>query len=285
MKKILLPTDFSENSINAIRYALAFFEREACEFYILNVQKVSSFVSDDLMAMQPTESIFDSLIVAAKERIKNLTDDLVANHSNPLHTFKSNVDYDNFIDAINQLVVIEKINLIVMGTRGGSKLDKRIFGSNTIRVIQRCSCPVLAIPQGYTYEEISDIAFPSNYYTKYNAEDLFPLVSLAEKQDYTVHVIHVKDSEHLTEFQENNRAFLDSCFTNINHSFIELEQGRLFKMINNYMAANSVDLLALMSRKHSFLERLFTTHPVESFAFNLKVPLLVMENTGEFYLK
>ncbi len=60
MKKILLPTDFSENSTNAIHYAMAFFKDEACEFYVLNVQKMSSFISDDLMAAQPSVTIFDS---------------------------------------------------------------------------------------------------------------------------------------------------------------------------------------------------------------------------------
>nr|WP_321234069.1 universal stress protein [uncultured Psychroserpens sp.] len=285
MKKVLLPTDFSENSINAIRYALEFFKYEACEFYLLNVQKVSSFVSDDLMTMQPSETIFNSLISSAKERIERLIKDMETTYGNTLHTFKSKVDFDNFIDAINQIVSIEHIDLIVMGTRGDSKIDKRIFGSNTIRVIQRCDCPVLAIPQDYKYSEIKDIAFPSNYYTEYNSEDILPLVHMAEKYDYTVHVIHVKDAEHLTEYQENNRAFLDACFTNINHSFVELNEGHLFHTIDDYITNSSIDLLAMMSRKHSFLERLFVTHAVERFAFNLKVPLLVMENTGDFYLK
>ncbi|TXE16079.1 universal stress protein [Psychroserpens burtonensis] len=278
MKKILLPTDFSENSINAIHYALEFFKNEACEFYVLNVQKVSSFVSDDLISMKPSDTIFNSLISSSIEQIKLLINNLENTFGNGLHVFKSNVDYDNFIDAINQLVDIEDIELIVMGTRGNSKLDKRIFGSNTIRVIQRCSCSVLVIPNDYKYSEIKDIVFPTNYYSEYKPNDLSTLVGLANKYDYVVHVIHVKDSEHLTGNQENNRAFLDVCFTNIDHSFLELDQGNLYNVITKHIVENSIDLLAMMSRRHSFLERLFITHPVERFTFDLKVPLLVMEN-------
>ncbi|WP_460218572.1 universal stress protein [Psychroserpens sp. MEBiC05023] len=285
MKKILLPTDFSENSINAIHYALAYFQYEPCEFFVLNVQKVASFVTDDLMLTPPSETIFNSLISSAKERLASLIKDLEATHGNSLHQFNAKVDFDNFIDAIHQIIEKEGIDLIVMGTRGDSKFDKRIFGSNTIRVIQRCSCPVLAIPQHYVYSNIKDVAFPSNYYTEYRIEDLMPLIHMAEKYDYTMHVIHVKEAEHLTEFQENNRAFLDSCFANLNHSFVELDEGKLFKTISRYIETNAIDMLAMMSRKHSFLERLFTRHPVESFTFDLKVPLLVMENTGDFYLK
>ena len=36
MKKILLPTDFSENALNAIHYALHLFKDESCAFFILN---------------------------------------------------------------------------------------------------------------------------------------------------------------------------------------------------------------------------------------------------------
>lgn len=285
MKRILLPTDFSENSINAIHYATDFFRYEECEFFILNVQKTSSFITDDLMLTTPSETIFNSLISTTKERLRNLIIDLEKANGNTLHKFQSKVDFDNFIDAINQTVEIEQIDLIVMGTRGDSKLDKRIFGSNTIRVIQRGDCPVLAVPNSYKYASIQDVAFPSNYFTKYNAEDITTLIDFAEKYDYNVHVIHVKESEHLSEFQENNRAFLDDCFSHIKHTFIELNQGSLFTTITNYISNHNIDLLAIMSRKHSFLERLFTRHPVESFAFDLKVPLLVMENTGDFSIK
>ena len=51
MKSILLPTDFSKNSINAIEYAVNLFKDEPVEFFVLNIQKASTFVSDDLMSI------------------------------------------------------------------------------------------------------------------------------------------------------------------------------------------------------------------------------------------
>ncbi|WP_298903068.1 universal stress protein [uncultured Psychroserpens sp.] len=285
MKNILLPTDFSENALNAIHYAMSFYQYEPCKFYLLNVQKVSSFVTDDLMAMRPSDTLFNSLIDASMKRLEILITELEEQYANVLHEFEPKVDYDNFIDAIQQVVNKNQIDMIVMGTRGASIIGKKLFGSHTVSVFQRCSCPVLAIPNDYNYRTIKTVAFTSNYYTAYNSEDLLPLINLVEHHNYDVHIIHVKEAERLSEYQENNRAFLDSCFSNVNHSFIMLEEERLFDAVTNYMTANNIDLLAMMSRKHSFLERLFITHPAESFAFNLKVPLLVMENTGDFYLK
>ena len=285
MKKILLPTDFSENSINAIHYALSLFEHEFCEFHIINVLKVSSFVSDDLMSMKPSDTIYNALIASSKTQIEKLIKTLKGKHKNEKHTFFPHVDYDNFIDGINQMVSKAHIDLIIMGTIGASNVEKVVFGTNTIRVMQRSNCPVLSIPSQYKFKPLHRIAFTSNYATKYNAEDLKPLIDLAEQNRYTIDILHLNEYDHLSESQENNRAFLDAYFSNVEHSFVELEKHNLFKTISEYVKKHNIGLLAMMSKKHSFLERLLNTHAVETFAFHIQVPFLVMENTGQLYTK
>ena len=103
MKNILLPTDFSKNSINAIYYALEFLKDQECQFYILNVQKASSFITDDMMVVNSSTTIYKTLINAAKKSINNIITTIEEEFENKKHTFHSIVDYDNFIDAINQV--------------------------------------------------------------------------------------------------------------------------------------------------------------------------------------
>ena len=67
MKNILLPTDFSDNSKNAIQYAMEFFKNERCTFYILNVQKASSYTTDNLMVAPENTTIHQSVISDAKK--------------------------------------------------------------------------------------------------------------------------------------------------------------------------------------------------------------------------
>lgn len=40
----------------------------------------------------------------------------------------------------------QKIDLVVMGTKGASGVTEILIGSNTADVIEKCHCPVLAIP-------------------------------------------------------------------------------------------------------------------------------------------
>ena len=49
MKRILLPTDFSSISINAIDYAVSLYKESKCEFYVLNVYRVPYATTVELM--------------------------------------------------------------------------------------------------------------------------------------------------------------------------------------------------------------------------------------------
>jgi len=281
MKAILLPTDFSKNSLNAIDYAMELFKDETCDFYFLNIQKASSFVSDDLMTMSSSTTIYQTLIDTAKKSIENVITTIKDYYQNDKHTFHSCVDYDNFIDGINQMCDAVDIDLIVMGTKGATGAERVLFGSNTVRVMQRCIRPVLAIPDGCKFVGLNSIAFASDYLTHYNEEDLEPMLNIAMHHNAKIDVVHMLQQEHLSEDQENNRAFLDSIISNVTHEFVTLEKEDIFEVVKKYIEDNNIKMLAMMSKKYSFLERLFSQHNVEVFGFKINFPFLVMENTGQ----
>ncbi len=280
MKKILLPTDFSKNSVNAIDYAVELFKDVVCEFFVINIQKASAFVSDDLMAMSSSATVYQTLIGAAKKSIKNVINAVEKKQNNNLHIFHSIVDYDNFIDGINQVCEAKHIDLIVMGTNGASGVGKIIFGSNTVRVLQRCNTPVLAIPSGCKFTGVERIAFTSNYTNLYMEEELSPLIDVSKLFNSKINILHFAEGNELTQKQENNKILLESHLNNLTLDFIDLESKDLFKTVQNYITFNDINILAMMSRKHSFLERLFARHLVETVAFNIDIPFLVMQNTS-----
>ncbi|MBT8254645.1 MAG: universal stress protein [Flavobacteriaceae bacterium] len=282
MRNILLPTDFSEISRNAVEYALDIFEDVICTFYILNVQKASSFISDEFRSMSPSTTIYQSLIASTKLALNEIIIKLES-RKNPNHKFESIVDYDNFIDAINQACIHKEIDIIVMGTKGATGAEQIIFGSNTTRVMQRGIVPVLAVPAKCKFSGIKKIAFTSNYLTHYKEDELTPLMQIAELYDSRIDILHMVVEDHLSEDQKNNKAFLNAFLKYVDHRFIDLEKSDIFEIVNQYVHEHNVDMLAMMSRKHSFLERVFNRQNVETFAFKIDIPMLMMENTGELY--
>lgn len=279
MKSILLPTDFSKNSINAINYAMALFKDITCDFYLLNVQKASSFISDDMMVMASSATIYQTIIDVSKKSIANLISKLETKYKNANHTFHSVVDYDNFIDSINQVTLNKQIDLIVMGTKGASGLEKVIFGSNTVHVMQRCVAPVLAIPDGCLFTNLNRVAFTTNYLTLHNIEELRPLKELVTLYNSKLNVLHFDDIKGISDQRKENKKFLKTYFSDVTYENIDSFSTDLYKTLEEYVHANDIKLIAMMRKKHTFLERLFNRHPEETLAFNIDIPFLVMENT------
>lgn len=279
MKSILLPTDFSNNSLNAIHYAIGMFAKERCEFFFLNVQKVSSFTSDDLIAMEPSTTIYQNLIETSKKKIETIINDVRKKFKIGNHIYHSIVDYDNLVDSINQIVKSKNIDLIVMGTKGATGAEKIIFGSNAVRVIKGADSPILAIPDNCKFENIDRIAFPTDYLYTYQIKEMKPLVDLAEKHNAKIDILHVTEGDHLSVDQENKRSFLDECFINLNHEFLNLKEANLFQAVEHFILYNEIDLLAMIRKNHSFLDKLFKKHHIKTFAFKVSVPFLVLKSS------
>ncbi|MEP1489482.1 MAG: universal stress protein [Algibacter sp.] len=276
MKNILLPTDFSKNSINAIDYAVQFLKNTSCNFYILNVQKTSTFISDDMMTVASSSTIYNTIIDAARKSIANIISIMENTYSNKKHRFHAMVDYDNFIDSINQTSKLHNIDFIIMGTKGVSGLSKFIFGSNAIRVIERTDVPVLAIPEGCQFIKANKVALITNNVSRKDINKINPLKDLLESYDTIVTGLYLKSESVISE-TEKKPEFLEALLKKINYDELDVVEKDLFSETKKYLLDNDFQMLALLSEKHSFLERLFHTDTVETFGFSIKLPFFVMK--------
>jgi hypothetical protein len=164
-----------------------------------------------------------------------------------------------------------------MGTKGASGLAKVLFGSNTVRVMQRCKVPVIAIPDSYKFKKLDHLAFATTNSKSFKKEHLGILNKILDLSHASIQILHLADQNHLAYNAHDNVGFLNSNFNNTNHEFIDAPSNAMYNIVHDYIEKNNIDMLAIMNKKHSFLERLFTTHAVERFAFKIDIPLLVMQ--------
>jgi len=103
MKKILLPTDFSDNSLNAIRYAVQLFKGEKCTFILLNAYTpVIYYIEYIPLNPDPaglSASIKDNLL----KNLKNIVKKLKAEFNNPNHHFETTVAFNTLILEIGEI--------------------------------------------------------------------------------------------------------------------------------------------------------------------------------------
>ncbi|WP_299249619.1 universal stress protein [uncultured Aquimarina sp.] len=278
MKNILLPTDFSENARNAINYALEFFKNELCTFYVLNVQKASNYMMDDLMAAPANTSIHQSVIQGSKEKLSTLIEALKEEIEHENYTFQASTDYDVFTDAIKQAVKSKDIDLIVMGTNGATGAREVVFGSNTLNVIRKVDCPVLVIPQGYIFENIKNVQYTIDYNDHFSTENIEPLMDTLVKYKASLRILKIKEDDTVTVAEFDDKKHLKDFFKDINHTFHSITNVPTPLAIDSFVQIMNVDMNAMFIHRETFLERFFQGSETSKISYGTRVPLLIMHN-------
>ncbi|WP_299183878.1 universal stress protein [uncultured Aquimarina sp.] len=278
MKNILLPTDFSENSRNAINYAMQFFNNELCTFYILHVQKASVYMTDDLMTAPMNASVHQSVVNTSKQKLVELIEELKKDTANQNYTFRAITDYDIFTDAIKQAVKAKKIDLIIMGTNGATGAREVVFGSNTLNVIRKIDCPVLVIPQGYLFENLKTVLYTIDDNDHFNAKGIEPLMDTLSKHNSSLRILKIKEDDTVTIAEFEDKKELKDFFKNINHTFHSITNVPSVLAIDSFVQIMQVDMNAMFIKKETFMERFFYGSETSKISYGTRVPLLILHN-------
>lgn len=275
MKNILLPTDFSENSYNAIRYALQLFSEEECTFYLLNTYTPILYDNEYLVysASQPTlTEIYKNNSLKGLNRILKR---IKRNFPNEKHEFKRISSFNMLSDEIKEQVREKQIDLVVMGTKGATNADEILLGTHTVHAIKKVKCPLLAIPAHFEYRPPKEILFPSDYETDL-PQLLEILKEIATNNASVIHILHVYFGPSLTEEQEKRKKSLGKMFKDNGHHFYSIADKSVPQAIYDFQEENDIDMLVMINNKHSFFENLLFRPVVNEIGFHVRVPFLVI---------
>lgn len=278
MKNILLPTDFSANSWNAIKYAINFFEKEPCNFYLLHVNRLSNSIINDSLYMASDEVIEDVYTKPVKIQLHEIMKRIVTQCSpNKSHKFFALSDYNFFIESIRQHVKDKKIDCIVMGTKGASGLRKIIVGSNTGDVITKVKCTTLAVPENAQFVKLEEIAFPTDFSLIYDIQILKPLSEILESSQSALKILHIsKRKTDLNTDQNKNKELLHDYFKHLNHSFYYLTNSKVEKALQCFVESRNINMICMVAKNLNYFQQILFHSKVEEISYHIETPFLVL---------
>ena len=278
MKNVLLPTDFSENSLNAIKYAMDFFEKSACNFYLLHVIKLADVALFNSPYAIPNETIDEVYTNHAKTRLRETLKQLATHISvNKKHKFYALTDYNFLVDSIRQHVSEKKIDMIVMGTKGASGLKKIIIGSNSGDVITKVHCTTLVVPENSKFKKLKEIAFPTDYSLLYNINVLQPVIDIIEETDAAIRVLNInRKNAVLSSDQEKNKELLEDYFNNHEVSFHLLTNKKVEDAIQCFVESRNIDMITMVAKNLNYFQQILFHSKIENISYHTDVPFLVL---------
>ena len=291
MKTMLIPTDFSPAANNAAHYAFKLGKGikaslKLCYALMLPVEGV--------MAQQVAWPLMDyaSLQKEGNEELSRLSAELHTKNGGvpgaieqpPVHY---SAEIGTLTEVVKQQVQQEKANLVVMGTSGSGALSRFFLGSSSRELMDNADFPILLVPPGAEFKGMKKIAFATDLsegdITLIHALSLFARPFNAE-----ILIVHVTPAGFDSDVhQDQIDTFLNEVTCKVNYPKIYYRQVKAMGVdegldwLSEHVA---IDLLAMVYRRHHFMQRIFEGSRTKKMAAHLKLPLLVFPSSVPVFL-
>src|SRR5215212_8884089 len=216
MKTFLVPTDFSETSKNAARYA-AHIARQYPDVHIILYN-----VSDEVAAGSDGSPLSDdqhSRIKIMELALESVRIDL--SKITPSRISCVAEEGTSLIDNLDRFARHNQVDMIIMGITGSTRLEQIFMGSNTLKMVERGTCPVMIVPPLALFKGIQDIMLTSDFKDVDRTMPVRPIQHVLDLFKANLHVVNV-DHEHyveVTDEYKTERAKLEGILSNHNPQF------------------------------------------------------------------
>ena len=163
MKKILVPTDFTQTAENATRLAAEIAHHTNATLYLLHVVEYNyagPLEPDGTFAAHSYEE--PAIRRLLKQGEESLTE-CVTKHNLQGAQVKKLLGLGKPDDVVVKKIDELDIDLIVMGTNGASGLEEFFIGSNAEKVVRKAKCPVITVKNDTAMNEIKHIVFGNDF--------------------------------------------------------------------------------------------------------------------------
>jgi len=277
LKRILVPIDFSNNSMNALQTAVAMAKRHGADIKLLHVFDIDNtlYPEDNMGSNADPEVAIQSLTRLATS-VKNGDE------------VNCGIAYvSGYIpNAILQTAKDEQADIIVMGKNGNSGHRDMYAGTNSYYVVKKSHCPVLLIPSGKMYESFSDVLFPAR-----------PVISVFEKYELirpiilrnkaTLHFVGLRNPDYIEELHIisklteilKQRSRADDFNTTINYYF---KDARFATHLLDVIQKNEYpyDLLVITAELDNNIKDYYLGDYAQQIIHQSQIPVLILRATS-----
>lgn len=282
MKKILVPTDFSTPAENAANYAVSLASTLQAEVILCHAipspqaAPTPSQLAWPMLSQQELRDETEGSLVATVNQLMEK-----GCQTSQAYCPKISFRYEEgkVVEVLEKFVVETKPDLLVMGLTGAGHLVQLALGSNSRKMIDAASRPVLYVPFSATFRPLRKIIFASDL-AEDNLEALQHLVRIASPFGAEIIVYHVSnygtgrlEEQHQLGFDFQNKVMSKLAYQQVR--YYNLWHDNVDSALKWMRSQEGVDLLAMVHRRHSILDMLVHGSHTHKSSRITSIPLIV----------
>jgi len=274
MNKIVVPVDFSDDSVNALEYAIEFANRTDSDIIMVYVVKTSRFDFMRGVEAVASKGDFEEYIARYQERIKG--------------KLTWEVKKGSIAQEIISLATSVNAWLIIMGSHGVSGLMENWIGSDAFKVVSHSKCPVLTVRGDYTSRDIKNIVMPID--NSYASRHKIPATEdVAKIFNATVNILGTlpKDDKEeefrIKKFVHQSEEVLHKHHVKATVSFTS--GNNIAKLTIDHAVATKADLIAIMTDADDDLSKMLLGGYAQYMVHHSPLPILSVQPKTDLTVK
>lgn len=289
---ILIPVDFSPNSLKACRFGLNFAAQIKVEAVLMHVYFSPVYMPSLQYATEgygmpyEAELGIKSMLDNVHQRLKDLTDNidkLMADGELPKVKYSCLLREGIPEEEILSYAREESPLMIVMGTRGENMTEYGLMGSVTAEVIERSPVFVYSIPEEAkltNFKEIHKVAFITNF----DQRDLISfdsLITTFKDYNFEIYFIHLNSNEERKMWNEIKlsgiKEYFHKQYPNLSINYSIVTEDSFFNNLDEYVKTENIDVLCVSNYKRNVFARLFNPSIAKKMIFHSRTPILIIK--------
>jgi len=270
MSNIILCTDFSDSSRNALKYTCELTYAGKVNLRLLHVYTIPVNYSGDGVSLSTLNDAFDSV----EEQLR--TERMWVKENYPeIHVATKAVTAGSFIDGILDEIAEEYADAVVIGAAKDYS-DLWLWDSDTLKALIELPVPVLMIPPSITYRPLHKLAFACDMRhigTHTPVEEIKRFASLTNAR---LHIINVINKEAEGYNSDAQQAMLQDMLKDLHPEFHQLKADNVISAISNFVTEQQIDSLMLIPRRHGIWDSLLHKSHTKELAKLNRIPILGM---------
>ncbi|MGN6265214.1 MAG: universal stress protein [Ginsengibacter sp.] len=271
MKNILVPVDFSDASRNAANYATSLAHAFDAKVTLINAIERPTLVDDSVLAP----------VLVTQAEIVQENSNLINQEMESLSKIYP-VRMDAFVregfitETIGNVAVETAADIIVMGMKGKGE-SRSFLGSTVTKITRRQSHPVLVVPAKASFQLPATIAVASDFDPDFENEQYHLLIELAQKFDSMFKIVNVAvKGRQMKPSQAIGKLKISRALAQYATEFHTIREDKVDEGLENFLEEQDPDLLVMIAREHSFIDRLFGKVHTKEMSYKTRKPLLIL---------
>lgn len=270
MKTIILPTDFSQASLNAANYAAEMarsIDADLLLFHVYYLFITYTEVPPLVDAAVLKENAESSMEEFKRNVIQNCGADI---------KITSEVIMGSLVNELESLC--ERVNpyAVVMGSQGSSATDYRFFGSQTVQAMKQLKWPVIAVPTGVKFNAVKKIALACDFENVIATTPVEEVKNLVTDFHAELHILNTSRKEDHDPNMIFESGLLMEMLSPLHHEYHFVTTKNIDEGILDFCEMNNIDLLIVMPKRHNLLDKLIYKSHTRQLVLHSHFPVMAL---------